>query len=365
MVADALNQGKGIILYTGHGSTNAFATSGFSKSNVNSLTNTEVLPFIWSVACVNGNFVNNTCFAEAWLRATNAGEPTGAVATLMSTINQSWDPPMDAQDEMVDILVETYSNNIKRTFGGLSMNGCMKMNDDYNSQGATMTDTWNIFGDPSLMVRTDTPKAIIVTHNPNILLNATQFQINCNEDGALAALTINNQIIATEIVSGGLANFSFNSLANIDTIKLVVTAYNKIPYVADIPIFISSGPFITFKSKGINDLSGNNNSMADYGETIQLDVLLENIGISPASGVSAVLSSNDPFITITDSTASWGNIADSATSNQTNAFSLIISNNVPDNHFASMNLKIQDNNSNIWNSGFNLLLNAPDFKAGN
>ena len=50
--------------------------------------------FIISVACVNGNFVNSTCFAEAWLRAEDNDEPTGAIATLMSTINQSWNPPM-------------------------------------------------------------------------------------------------------------------------------------------------------------------------------------------------------------------------------------------------------------------------------
>ena len=41
------------------------------------------------------------CFAEKWLRATNSeGEPTGAIAALMSTINQSWNPPMLGQDEM-------------------------------------------------------------------------------------------------------------------------------------------------------------------------------------------------------------------------------------------------------------------------
>ena len=31
-------------------------------------------------------------------RATNNGEPTGAIATFMSSKSQSWNPPMDAQD---------------------------------------------------------------------------------------------------------------------------------------------------------------------------------------------------------------------------------------------------------------------------
>ena len=64
------------------------------------------------VISVNGNFKNTTCFAESWLRATNNGVPTGAIAFLGSTINQSWNPPMCAQDEMNDILSEAYSDNI-------------------------------------------------------------------------------------------------------------------------------------------------------------------------------------------------------------------------------------------------------------
>ncbi|NOY50763.1 MAG: hypothetical protein GXO88_09415, partial [Chlorobi bacterium] len=141
-VADAINSGASIINYTGHGSNTSWGTSGFSNNNVNALVNNDKLPFIISVACVNGNFVGTTCFAEAWLRAENNGEPSGAVATLMSTINQSWNPPMEGQDDMNDILTEADANNIKRTFGGITMNGCMAMNDAYGSDGDVMTDTW-------------------------------------------------------------------------------------------------------------------------------------------------------------------------------------------------------------------------------
>ena len=55
------------------------------------------------MACVNGYFNGITCFAEAWLRATNGGEPTGAVGIYASSVNQSWDPPMQMQDEFADL----------------------------------------------------------------------------------------------------------------------------------------------------------------------------------------------------------------------------------------------------------------------
>ena len=45
---------------------------------------------------------------------------------IMSTINQSWNPPMLGQDEMNDILTEQYEDNIRRSFGAISMQGCMK-----------------------------------------------------------------------------------------------------------------------------------------------------------------------------------------------------------------------------------------------
>jgi len=241
-VAVPINSGSSNILYCGHGSNTSWSTSGFSNSNVASLTNQGKLPFIWAVACVNGNFKNYTCFAEAWLRSTSGGQPIGAIATLMSTINQSWNPPMEGQDEMVDILVESYASNIKRSFGGLSMNGCMKMNDTYGSGGWSMTDTWTCFGDPSVVVRTDVPTAISATHNGTIPLGATQFTINSSANGALACLTFNNQILGTGTISGGTVTITFPALTSLGTMKVTLTAYNKIPYLGEAAIIPSSPP---------------------------------------------------------------------------------------------------------------------------
>ena len=135
---------------------------GFSNNQIDQLQNDGMLPFIWSVACVNGEFDNGTCFGESWLRANRNGQGTGAVAAFMSTINQSWNPPMAAQDEMVDLLTENIQTSDTRTFGGLSLNGCLKMNDEYGTAGDEMTATWHIFGDPSMMVRTSVPLAMNV-----------------------------------------------------------------------------------------------------------------------------------------------------------------------------------------------------------
>ena len=236
-LADAFNSGRSVLTYTGHGSQNSCGTTSFSSGDVQNLTNENMLPFIWSVACVNGDFNNGSCLAEALMRTTTiSGAPIGAIATLMSTINQSWDPPMDGQDEMVDILVETYPGNIKHTFGGISVNGCLHMNDQYGVAGVEMTDTWTCFGDPSITVRTATPEPIPVAHDATIDENTTTWVVQCNVDQALVCLSHHNQIVSTGYALSGSAFLSIPGLTIGDTLDVTVTAYNRIPYFGTVVV---------------------------------------------------------------------------------------------------------------------------------
>jgi PKD repeat protein len=149
-LSSLINNGAGTMWYCGHGSNTAWTCGWtFSTTNVNALVNEWELPAVFSVACVIGNFKSITCFCESWLRATNNGNPTGAVVHAGSTINQSWTPPMDAQDEMADLLVAG-----TRTFGGVFANGMFKMIDINGSGGESMADTWTCFGDASVQLRT-------------------------------------------------------------------------------------------------------------------------------------------------------------------------------------------------------------------
>jgi hypothetical protein len=211
---DIFQSGIGLMTYTGHGSNYSCSTTGLSVTDVDNMTNENMLPFIWSVACVNGNFnaPGGPCFAESFLRARNGNTPTGAVATFMSSINQSWNPPMAGQDEMVDLLVNSYSNNIKRTFGGISVNGCLLMNDQYTTAGFEMTDTWHCFGDPTLNLRTTNPITLTASHNNSTPVGTTSFLVNANIDSAFVSLTVNGAIIGTGIIIGGVAIINFTAL---------------------------------------------------------------------------------------------------------------------------------------------------------
>jgi hypothetical protein len=361
IIADAINGGATIINYVGHGSDNSWSTSGFSNSNVNSLTNTDKLPFIISVACVNGNFVGQDCFAEAWLRAEDNGKPSGAVATIMSTINQSWDPPMHGQDEMNDILGETYDDNIKRTFGGITMNGCMAMNDQYGSGGNTMTDTWTIFGDPSLMIRTATPQLMTVDHMATVFIGATSLSVSANAEGGIATLSMNGEIIGSAIVEGGSAVINFDALSDVGIMDLVVTGFNYIPYESIVEIVPAAGAYIVYAENIVNDASGNNDGLVDYNESILLSVSLSNIGTDEATGVNATISTENEFITITDNTESYGTIGAESTVNMEDAFAFDVANNIPDGSLIKINVSAVDGSGKeVWESSFSLIAHAAE-----
>jgi PKD repeat protein len=265
-VATEVNNGASLILYTGHGSKNSWGTSGFSNSNVNQLTNVGMLPFVWSVACVNGDFSSGSaCFAEAWMRASQGGQPTGAIAFLGSTINQSWNSPMDGQDEMTNIITETNPTNIKRTFAGISINGCMKMIDSYGTDGANMADTWTIFGDPTIMVRTAVPQPIAAMYDTMLFVTDTELPVYCSVNGARVTATLADTILATGLVVNDSVVLTFPALSRaLDTIRLVVTAYNMLPYIDDLMIHAIPPPLVAgFTGLPSKVIPGNTVAFAD------------------------------------------------------------------------------------------------------
>jgi hypothetical protein len=245
MVAASVNEGRSIINYCGHGSPTSWGTTGFSNSNVYALTNDNMLPVIVSVACNNGEFDYGTCFAEAWLRATHDGVPIGAIGAYMSTISQSWNPPMEAQDEFNNILVGLYPENIRTTYGALCYEGAMSMIDKYGSEGIGEADYWTVFGDPSLQVRTNTPTMMNVTHELFVYPGAETFELDvAGFTGALCAISYQDQLLGngyTDETGHAIIQF-FEPISVSGEVQLVVTGFNAIPYTAMLTVGIPNSP---------------------------------------------------------------------------------------------------------------------------
>lgn len=204
MLNSTINNGVSIINYTGHGDTECWHTVDFSIPNVNALTNDNKLPFIFSVACLVGNFTQGwdcpdepltvtTCFAESWLRAknSNTGNPTGAIAFYGSSIAQDWYPPKTAQEEFNTLL----TSNSYFSFGALCFNASIKMISSY-FEGFNHFRYWNIFGDPSVTVIPHKPCSLSVTGS----INSDKTYRACHIDVSNAVISNNVNVVfdATE-----------------------------------------------------------------------------------------------------------------------------------------------------------------------
>jgi len=358
-VSNYLNNGRGFINYVGHGSNTTWVTTGFSNTHVDALTNDNMLPFIVSVACVNGNFVSITCFAEAWLNATNntTGAPTGAIAHYASTINQSWNPPMRGQDEITDLLIAEQ----KQTIGGLYFNGSSKMVEVYGADGISMYKTWHIFGDASLVVRTKNPMPLAATYNPVLFLGVGVFEVN-TVPGARVAISSNNVLLGSAIAnSTGLATVAMaNPPLEPSNLTLTITAFNRQTHIGTVQVLPSTGPYVVVNQMVVND--GNNNT-AEYGETINLNIQMGNVGSDVANGVNVTISSADQYLTILNTEATVGNIPANGTATTTNGFGIQIANNVPDQHAAQILIMISSGNE-VWEYTRSLVISAPNIDFG-
>lgn len=358
-ITNALNNGRGFVNYVGHGSDTSWSSVTYTNSNVTSLANNSMLPFIVSVACVNGNFVSQTCFAEAWLRAKNSttNAPTGAIAFYGSTVNQSWEPPMRGQDEVTDLLIA----GAKHRIGSLFFNGSSKMIETYSASGISEFKNWTIFGDATLMVRTKNPTLMTSTYNPELLMGVNTFSIQTEPN---ARITLSN---AGTIYASGMADAGGSALLLLNPapaapmdLTLTVFAFNKQTQIETVQVLPNTGPYITMDGINVTD---NNDGLPQFGETVQLSMDLNNIGSQAATGATATISSLDSFVNIVTPTITLGDIP-AGSANPYGSFSIQISNTIPDQHEVILHIVITDANANSFEYDQSFVVNAPAITWG-
>ena len=354
-VTNAINAGRGFGNYCGHGSTINWDTTGFNINNVNALSNGYMTPFIMSVACLNGHFGSN-CFAEAWLRKSGGG----AIAFYGSSINQSWNPPMEAQDEVTNLLVA----EAKTTIGGLFFNGCCSMIDVYGTEGVNIFRTWNIFGDPSLLVRTKTPTPMTVTHPATIYSGSTSIIVSTGISKALVSIIYNNCIygrgytnaagtVSINLINAPLGNLSYT---------ITVTAFNCITYIGVINQIIPNIPWMTVSSVVYDD---DNNDIPEFNESGFFDVTFSNVGSANATNLSCVLSCSTAGITITHDTITIPFLAANASTTVDNAFALSIADNIASGTEANFTITMTISGYTPWTYEFFRIISAPALQFGN
>lgn len=151
-VSAALNDGRSLAIYSGHGSTNSWADGPyFDQSNVNALTNDGMYPFVCSHACLTNQFTVSECFGETWLRAPHKG----AFAFWGATTYSYWD-----EDDILEksMFKAWWENNIE-DIGGMTNMGLYYLYQHYGGGGMSKYyfEEYNVLGDSSVKIWRNNP----------------------------------------------------------------------------------------------------------------------------------------------------------------------------------------------------------------
>jgi len=353
----AINNGVSLINYTGHGSISSWGNgASLNTTQINQLTNNNKLPFVITVGCNVGEFNStNECYAEAWQRATNGGEPAGGIAHFGSTISQSWEPPMHGQYGMNLIITESYDEHLTRSMGGITTNGCMYMNDAQGSSGINETKYWTFFGDPSANIRTAPPTNLNVTYNDLILIGQNEFVVDIGEDGALAALSRDGELLASAYSSGGVSILTLDdeTVSVPGELDLVVTGFNAFPYESTVTVLTPEGAYVS-----VNDISIDNglDDMISFGEQIDIVVTVENVGNDSASDITTTLTQDSsPYVNIIDGYDLINSLEAGET--QTINLSFTVNDDAPYGHSFTLSLEI-NSESNTYTNDFDFTVES-------
>lgn len=253
MIADAVNEGIGLLNYTGHGAQDVFATGGFTSNDVYGLQNIGKYPFVVSVACNNGTFANGNSLCESWLTAQYMGAPTGAIAACGSSILMAWAEPMQTQDEMAELITLSNPENIKTTLGELFYAGQVSMLETYglSTTATEVMQTWVFFGDPSVVYRNSPAENIAATHPDAVQLSEDALTVQCETEGAFVAVTQNGVQVGSGIVVNGQVVITLEDFDASAPLTVTITQQNYIPYVGEVQVETLSAAEFTGSSIAI------------------------------------------------------------------------------------------------------------------
>ena len=144
---DALNANQRFAIYSGHGGETSWADGPvLSQSQVRSLTNTVMYPFVYSFACVTGSYQIAESFGETWIRTTNGGS-----TFYGSSVNSYWDEDDIVERRLIDAMFLEDLTRVTPMFDKAKFD----LATHYGGVTATVLrymEMYNLMGDPSMPV---------------------------------------------------------------------------------------------------------------------------------------------------------------------------------------------------------------------
>ncbi len=310
-LSDGIDSGVSYANYRGY-----IGMSGFDVDDIESLNNGPQLPFATILTCDTGTF--NSSYGEArsevFLRAGTTSIPKGAIGSIgvaTSGTHTCFNNCVDA-----GIYYGIFNENISR-MGDSVVRAKLHLYNSYPDNPANKVDIFsywnNLMGDPGLELWTSTPEEMNVTYDSSISLGTYLAEVvvedndgNPIENAWVCALQGDDVIFESGITDAEGKVFLPVLDGEEGAIQLTVTANGYIPHLGQINMGGAANNVAVDLVTIVND--DNNDGLANPGETMDLNVTLENHSSTDYSNVIVNLSCEEPLVDIQIDSATIDNI---------------------------------------------------------
>ena len=375
---NSINSGKQMVHHVGHASPTYVAYMSNSDitnanfSGANGIDHNYTL--LQTHGCDCGSFDYSDCILEKMVTIDNF-----AVA-IMGNSRFGWfnegqteGPAAHLHREMMDAL---YNEEI-RFLGNAFLESKIQTAPWVEASGQWEEGAlrWNFYdlntlGDPALSVWTNEPIAIDVSYENEIIIGSVSTELTVLSGGDpmqdFVCSVIKDGILCgtAETNANGVATITFDEeITQPGAATLIVVGRNCLPTEYAVEFIPGNGAYVVFSDFQINDELGNNNQLADYNETVMLTITIGNVGLDMAEDLNATLSAADPYVTITDNSANFGNVASGQQATVEDAFTVEIHDNIPDQHMINFTLSCATS-TDAWESMFGITAQAPILEIG-
>lgn len=125
---------------------------------------------------------------------------------------------------------------------------------------------------------------------------------------------------------------------------------------------LSDEPHLVIQQVNVSD--GNANNILEAGESASMSIQLRNTGLTGATGVNAVLSSSDPYVTINNANSAFSNIPAEGSATSLSNYTFTVSNTCPNEHQIVFTLTVTGS-GNTWIYNFVQTVKTPVLSIGN
>ncbi|MFH1278460.1 MAG: C25 family cysteine peptidase [Candidatus Eisenbacteria bacterium] len=359
-----INRGSFMLQHRDHGANDGWGEPYYVTGHLSALSNDE-LTFVFSVNCLTGQFnLTGNSFAEAFHHhARGALGIIAATEVSYSFVNDAYVWGM--YDYMWPDFDPGYGipgpAQVLPAFANASGKYYLEASSwPYNTTEKTVT--YHLFhhhGDAFMTVYSEVPENLTVSHDGALLSGMDYFTVTA-DGGSWIGLSAGGEFLGAASGTGSPVNITIPPLVSGEELLVTVTKQDHYRYEHAVTVVPPDGPFLIYEGHSIADGGGDNDGAADEGETIDLEVTLENVGTETAIGVIGVLSTADPHVTIIEDNESFDDIPAGGFGTTLSPFVVEIHGDAPDGHSAEFLLSIAIGDS-VREASFSVPIDAPLF----